>query len=185
MPKWYKDVLPQESDPDLPAEIGLSLKSRRPHSRKPDAGCVVEFIKKDRLCCGAVWPHVASGRMQLIIDRDAPQSWVRRSKLLDVFAIRVPVSGRRQRQSARLDMETLWTLATESGTAAGWTLDYLTELAFDDQRSGDSRAVMLRALYAGECFARCGDRGVPHNATSVERSGAMILGPDCIGSRSQ
>ncbi len=182
MPKWYREVLTQEADPGLRAEIGQYLESRRPRSRKLDAGCVVEFIKKGRLCCGAIWPHVANGRMQFIIDRDAAQTWIPRSRLLDVSSVKVPIRGRRQAAAAldliderrrhqvtQLDMETVWALAAESETSDSWTTDFLTDLAFGHRRGGDSRAVLLRVLHAGEWFSRRGDRWVPLGATTVDR----------------
>ncbi len=182
MPRWYREVLTQEADPDLRAEIGHYLESRRPRSRKLDAGCVVEFMKKGRLCCGAVWPNAANGRMQFIIDADASQTWIRRSRLLDISSVKVSIRGRRQaaaaldliderrrRQAAQLDMETLWALAAESKAPTGWTTNFLTDLAFGDRRGGDSRAVLLRVLHAGEWFSRRGDRWVPHDATIVDR----------------
>ena len=182
MPKWYRELLTQEADPDLRAEIGHYLESRRPRSRKLDAGCVVEFMKKDRLCCGAVWPHAANGRMQFIVDADASQTWVRRSRLLDISSVKVSVRGRRQaaaaldliderrrRQAAQLDMETVWALAAESKAATGWTTEFLTDLAFGDHRGGDSRAVLLRVLYAGDWFCRRGDRWVTRGAPAVDR----------------
>ena len=180
MPRWYREVLTQEADPDLRSEIGHYLESRRPRSRKLDAGCVVEFVKKGHLTCGAVWHHVANGRMQLVIDRDAAQTWIRRTRLLDISTVKVTIRGRRQAASAleliderrqgqvaSLDMETLWALAAGSGE--GWTTDFLTDLAFGDRRGGDSRAVLLRALYAGEWFARRGDRWVAHSDAAVDR----------------
>ena len=184
MPRWYLEVLTQEADSDLRSEIGQYLKSRRPLSRKLDAGCVVEFIKKGTLCCGVIWPHVASGRLQLIVDREAAQTWIPRRRLLDISTTTVSVNGRRQaaaaleliderrrREAAHLDMETLWALAFESAdeTPEGWTVDDLTDLAYGDRRSADSRPAVLRVLFAGEWFARRGDRWSPLPAATVNR----------------
>ena len=165
MPTWVRDLLSHE-DPLVRSQVGGQLFGHRDRSHRQGlaSGSLVEFTHGGGLWFGAVLRN--PGRRLLVVDVRGRERWLRRDKILDLSANRVPtlsrqgalshlrrIEGQRQARSLALELQPLWEIAAEEGEGRAWSLDELAELQFGAPEA-DDRAVLLRALWHGRFFAR-------------------------------
>ena len=165
MPTWVRDLLSHD-DPLVRSQVGRQLFGHRGRSRGHGlaSGSLVEFTHGGNLCFGAVVRH--PGRRLLVVDVRGRERWLRRDKILDLSANRVPtlsrqgalshlrrIDGQRQARSLAVELQPLWEIAAEEGEGRVWSLEELAELQFGSP-AGDDRPVLLRALWHSRFFTR-------------------------------
>ena len=165
MPTWVRDLLSHD-DPLVRSQVGRQLFGHRgrSHGRGLASGSLVEFTHGGNLCFGEVVRH--PGRRLLVVDVRGRERWLRRDKILDLSANRVPtlsrqealshlrrIDGQRQARSLAVELQPLWEIAAEEGKDRVWSLEELAELQFGSP-AGDDRPVLLRALWHSRFFTR-------------------------------
>jgi len=167
MRPWYSDVL-KKDDPALRAEVARALldqRALRKNNAEDHAGRIVEFRRGKAHLCGVLRPRKGTHGWK-VLDQEGRERAVRGDKVIDISSERIEleprdavvrvlraISRRREAVKARLDMRTLWEVATEAGERT-WSLDELTELYFGEEGDGDRRAALARALDDGHWFDR-------------------------------
>ena len=167
MRPWYSDVL-KKDDPELRAEVARALTDQRAFRKnktEEHAGRIVEFRRGKAHLCGVLRPRKGTQGWK-VLDQEGRERSVRGDKVIDISSERIElepreeivrvlraISRRREAVKARLDMRTLWEVATEEGERT-WALDELTELYFGEEGDGDRRAALARALDDGHWFDR-------------------------------
>lgn len=168
MANWYKEIF-RRDDPELRSEVGRLVAASRRAPAALEAGAVVEFVREGHLRCGVV-RGAPRGRAVTLLAVDGHELTVRRDKIAHVSGERIAperrqaalreltlVDGRRDWASRSVDVGTLWAVAREErGDDGEWSMDELAGLYFGKGLEAGDRAVLLRALWRGEWFARRG-----------------------------
>ncbi|MFH1566380.1 MAG: hypothetical protein ABIL09_00150 [Gemmatimonadota bacterium] len=179
MANWYKLVLGGD-DPELRAEVSRQLAAQIVPGTTLRAGAVVEFVRQGHLHCGLVRPSPAPGRSVALLDTEGREVTVRRERILHTVTEGIPFASRsaalealREADARRewvrrgLDMSALWELARGEPGQSQWVFDELASLCCRSAADPVERAALLRALWRGDWFERCGAAWRPRSEPAV------------------
>jgi len=179
MANWYKEVFKRD-DPALRQEVGRLVAASRAAPAAREAGAVVEFVREGQLLCGVIRGRPTNRATHILLG-NGREVTVRGDKIVHVSSERVapdrPNAARRQLErldgqrdwsSRGVDVGTLWEVAREErGEEGAWELAELAALYYASEPASGDQAVLLRALWRGEWFARRGSHWHPLAADVV------------------